>query len=143
MTTIAYRDGIMVADGRRQNGNEVKVGECEKITFLDDCIIGASGEVVTLEKFLEWMKDGADKRCKPDIEKPFTAIVVYADEVVEIWTQGLMPMMQEAPFYACGSGYELAMGAMAHGATAEEAVVIACEYDAHSDGPLQIVKVGG
>ncbi len=47
-----------------------------------------------------------------------------------------------APFYAIGSGYELAMGAMAMGASAEEAVRVAIQYDIHSGGEITVLARG-
>jgi hypothetical protein len=47
----------------------------------------------------------------------------------------------DAPFYVAGSGGSLAMGAMAHGATAEEAVQIACKYDTKTCEPVHVLRV--
>ncbi len=47
---------------------------------------------------------------------------------------GIWPI--EAPFAAIGSGAELALGAMAQGATAIQAVKIACRFDIHSRPPV-------
>lgn len=145
MTTIAYRDGIMAADGKRNDANDVKRGEVKKIHLFDDCIVGVSGDVPSITRFLDWVGSGMPQDNMPEMvsEKGFTATIVDAGGDVEIWQSDLTPMMQDAPFYASGSGYEIAMGAMAAGASAEEAVEIACEYDAHSGGPVQVVNVGG
>jgi ATP-dependent protease HslVU (ClpYQ) peptidase subunit len=40
------------------------------------------------------------------------------------------------PYWAIGSGAELAIGAMAAGASSEKAIEIACQFDIHCDLPI-------
>jgi len=47
-----------------------------------------------------------------------------------------------APFYALGSGYQVAMGAMEFGATAEEAVRAAIKWDTGSGGDVTVLRLG-
>ena len=44
-------------------------------------------------------------------------------------------------FHAVGSGAGVALGALAHGATAEEALTTACEYDCYTSLPLQVAML--
>jgi len=53
------------------------------------------------------------------------------------------PLHLEAPFFASGSGRFLAMGAMAAGASAEQALQIACDMDQGTSGPVHSFKVTG
>ena len=48
----------------------------------------------------------------------------------EVWIlSGSEPFQTEAEFHACGSGWEIAMGALAMGADAVKAVEVAALYD--------------
>ena len=46
------------------------------------------------------------------------------------------------PFWADGSGGDIAKGAMAAGATAREAVEIACRFETGWGGRIQTLKLG-
>lgn len=48
----------------------------------------------------------------------------------------------DCEYLAIGSGQDFALGAMAHGATAEEAVWCACKHDPHSGGPVVVYQIG-
>jgi hypothetical protein len=47
----------------------------------------------------------------------------------------------QGPCGAAGSGTELAMGAMAAGRSAKEAVIIACRYDINSRPPVHVMRL--
>ena len=47
-------------------------------------------------------------------------------------------MKVDAPYHAIGSGWKYALGAMAHGATASQAVEAAKKHDGHTGGLTQI-----
>lgn len=63
-----------------------------------------------------------------------TMLMVAPDGSLRRLTKGGVASF-EAPFYADGSGGEYAMGAMAMGANARQAVQVACRFDlASGDG---------
>ena len=51
------------------------------------------------------------------------------------------PCRIRAKFLAIGSGAAVALGAMAAGADAKQAVRIACQFDAHTKGPVKAYKL--
>jgi ATP-dependent protease HslVU (ClpYQ) peptidase subunit len=59
--------------------------------------------------------------------------LAYGDEV------GFTPVTKK--FAACGSGNEIALGAMRHGATAREAVAYAAEFDINTRAPVHVVRL--
>jgi 20S proteasome alpha/beta subunit len=71
----------------------------------------------------------------------FFALVVTADG--KVWSMncsGTLALVY-GPYFAEGSGAKYAMGAMAAGATAAEAVAIAIRYDAYSGGEIQTLTL--
>lgn len=139
MTTIAIRHGIMAADSSIWEGS-LFVGRKQKVlrtsngTLLATC--GYSG---MSDPFAEWVNAGepADNlpRLPPDTD--FSALVLYPDEQVFTFDGRFMRQRVKADFYALGSGEAFALGAMHAGASAEDAIKAACEFDAWSRGPVQ------
>jgi hypothetical protein len=144
MSTIAFRGGIMAADSRAYGGRgEPSPGRKVKIFRLDDgSLIGLSTSTPgTSERFVAWLKDGA----KPDIlndKIDLRALMVRPDGgiyVIDNTPYFSGPM--ECDYYAVGSGTGYAMGAMAMGATAEQAVAVACDLDPHSGAPIMAERL--
>ena len=90
--------------------------------------------------FFNWLNEGASAEKIPRIpeKSDFAAVVLYRDGSLGCFTERFLRMDVEADFYALGSGEQFALGAMAMGATAEQAVGIACQFDPWSRGPFQI-----
>jgi 20S proteasome alpha/beta subunit len=140
MTTIAYRDGIMACDSAISMGNHLW-SFTQKIVQGRNFAAGAAGDLVEAVQFLEWAKSGFIKTKKPeeDLEE-FEGIVAYPDRIL-FYNSKLSPIELVTDFVAIGSGTAFAMGAMAHGASAEEAVAIACQYDNETSGPIHKIKI--
>jgi ATP-dependent protease HslVU (ClpYQ) peptidase subunit len=148
MTTITYRDGVMAADSRAYSGNKVPIGEKIKLRRLDDgTLIGASTSTCGAAGWvLDWVEAGCPAvaggtELLPD---KFDVIVVRPDGSVFYGSD--TPVLTgplDAPYLAAGSGQEYALGAMAHGATAVEAVRAACLLDVWSGLPVYAVTRDG
>lgn len=67
--------------------------------------------------------------------------MIGRDGQISHFSERLRPYKVHASFYAIGSGRRLAIGAMAAGASAKEAVEIACRFDTHSRGPVNAARV--
>lgn len=140
MTTIAYRHGVMAADTRAYAGFNAALGRKTKIRRLDDgTLIGCSTNQVGLgEAVIDWYVRGA----KPD-DTPKSAEISLSLLVVkptgEAWFASdgfLLSGPIHADFFAVGSGQAVAHGAMHMGASAQEAVEIACKVDVWSCLPV-------
>ena len=147
MTTIAYRDGLIAADTRGTDENyHPGIYRCEKLFKVNEDIIGTAGDDTTSMIFVDWY--GAKKlgrRPKPpsrliEGEADFCCIVLTNDGLFwyDKWCR---PNKIADEFYAIGSGAPYAMGAMAHGATAEEAVRTAMRWDPNTGGDIQTMKL--
>lgn len=138
MTTIAYRDGWLAADSGSFAG-DTWVGSRNKIVRLKDGRHAAGcGGSIEIRAMLDWLDAGAQgpRPDKGDVE----IFVVEMDGSLMMCSQHGLQAAPNAPFHATGSGYEIALGAMAAGASAEEAVRIACRYNVHSVEPVNSVQ---
>lgn len=144
MTTIAFRAGIMAADSQC-TGSDIRRGEVDKLWRLDDggvfAMAGASGLSAVIA---EWLSKGAALGDRPKLPDGLDVHGIYAatDGRVAILSNDLVLQWVDAPFHALGSGNEIAMGAMAMGATAEQAVACAARFDVFTGGPVRIMVVG-
>lgn len=162
MTTIAYKDGVMAADSKTTEGGYF-VTRAKKIHRLaSGALLGQAGNVdirdvidlldkTRTEKSLPTREALAKTRCD------FRGILVlknggvyliditpvqFADTLAD-WDAQVIEVRER--FTAVGSGEQFAIGAMAAGMNAEQAVSIACRYDGASGGPVNAVplkKVG-
>jgi len=130
MTIIAYKDGemwaddIITANGGLIVGRELKTVRRKK----DGALAGASGDSSACGLFLKWAASGRGK--PPEVftgdNSTSGAIIVTRDGIIHDYS-GPEPSYINADCYAVGMGCEIALGAMHHGASAKEAVVIACQ----------------
>ena len=67
-----------------------------------------------------------------------TLVVVNKGKCVFYTASPDYPQVVADKFFAWGSGREIALGAMAHGASAYEAVEIACDLDVYSRKPVVV-----
>lgn len=126
MTAIAYRDGVMSADSGTFAGG-LYVGAHRKIGRAPDGTIGAAtGPTSVCDRFRRWLEgDMLTRFSTPDLERDFLAILVKPDGTVLYLEDDGEPYEVVAPFHALGCAQDVLIGAMAAGATAEEAVLIA------------------
>lgn len=135
MTTVAFRDGIIAAD-TLMTASETRCGYCTKIMRVGRLVIGFCGTLSNFEKFRCWIKDGALGAFKSDGGNVF---IVPPTGPAVIWGDSDSPWREDAEFWAIGTGEKLAMGAMAAGATAAEAVKAAIGFDVFSGGQITVL----
>ena len=144
MSVVVYRGGVMASDSQAYGGSgEQSPGTKRKIHRLAD---GTRVGVVTAicgegERFAAWLEAGADPAAwtgdKPDLR----ALIVKPSGEVFLAFDGLyLSGPIECDRYAIGSGSAYAFGAMHMGASAQEAVGAAIEFDIHSGGPVQVLE---
>ena len=141
MTTIAYRDRLLAGDtmvtcGGIRSGTYHKVGRTP-----DGHLFAGVGDSTLAERFVIWMQSRVGD--PPSFEaKGDVLIHVTPDGCVREWW-GSGWCQTEAPFYSWGSGGEIALGAMAMGATAFEAVGVAAKFDTRTGGEtMDVVSLG-
>jgi len=117
-------------------------------------LVGTTGAAGPCFIFMEWYEQHS-KHAFEDMmddnqilhveeEDDFWCILLTPDKEILIVDRFFCPEEIPVPYYAVGSGGNIALGAMDAGATAREAVEIACRRDTYSSKmgrPLQVEEV--
>ena len=150
MSVVAVRDGMMAADTQASGGG-IKFG-MRKTACQDGVAIGWAGTWVDGKTFAEWYFKGADISSPPvyhgrhgDQDRADFAAIVLKPDSWEYWCEYLVPELStdiHMPFYAIGSGAQAALAAMHLGATAIEAVEVACKVADGCSLPIEHHGIG-
>lgn len=141
MTTIVYRDGVMAADTRLVLGSLICPGGIHKIAKTKKgALVGCAGSADNSHAFLAWA-DGKRTEDPPKDDDADGLIVEPDGSILMYDGNGIFPVVN-APFAACGSGARVAVGAMAMGATALEAMRIAMRCDVYTGGDIDLLTLG-
>lgn len=148
MTVIAWDGNTLAADSMSSDG--YLHGSCIKLTEHrrrgKRYLMAGTGTSRAIEAVRRWFITGA----KPDKFPKFAFddngcmrfIVVDCENGVVRDYQGVaIPCIEKAVPFAWGCGAEAAMGAMAHGATATQAVETACKLIKGCGGPVVSLSV--
>lgn len=157
MTTVAYRSGIMAADSRC-TAHKTVVGRIRKIYRLSNGgLYGHSGSAdfrsilelvdkIKSPKFLPSVKEIAATQCEargilvfPRGQAFYLDVDQESKSGADRWTGSIVEISED--FAAVGSGSDIALGALAHGASAERAVGIACRFDVDSGTPVMTMML--
>lgn len=155
MTTIAYRDGIMAAEGKMTLGDMVIKLDTEKVFWVNNHLVGVCGRARAINTFVTWLQKMTDYHIvnqevgelvdlvPPALEddEGYSALVVTQSRQVLMY-EGNTPidMGLDVPM-SVGSGSCFALAAMKAGNSAEEAVKVACELDVYSGGEITVVQL--
>jgi len=140
VTTIVFKNGTLAADTALTSGADAHAGEMSKIAKCEDFMGGASGGILEVSKFLEWVVQGADFDDLPKFEEKFNAFLIDKTHKVRVVGKEGISHPIKSPFYAIGSGEEAAKGALLMGATAEEAVQAAIHVDLYTGGSVEALR---
>lgn len=160
MTTIAYSgNGHIAADSRRCSGDLIAPMSTDKLLLVQHIgkryIVGMAGTPGFVVELLKHHLH-RDARLIAGVDRLFTAsnpsddnrgsaIVVHLEaegghRVYYVDANGLADDITGIP-WAIGSGREYAIGAMAQGADAEQAVAIAARFDAWTGGAIKSLPI--
>lgn len=136
MTTIAWskKSGRIAADRQSSyHGNQAT----KLYELPDGSIVGTSGAHDQSLRAVAWLRDESKER--PSLPAEYGSLMrAYPDGRAVYYHAALEAMPISFEFWAIGSGADYAMGAMARGATPEEAVEIASRYDEHTGGGIDV-----
>jgi hypothetical protein len=151
MTTIAFKNGQMAGDSFVHKDGTYFV-QADKIIESRNWVIGCAGDHgACLEVVTELEAKSASNLTRNqmiislknlDLKGQECEFLAYNKGVRDLYyfCHHFSPIpLSIKQFYAIGSGQDLAMGAMAHGASAYEAVDIACKLDRNSWAPVFVV----
>lgn len=129
--------------------NGTRVGNEPKVFNINGYLVGAAGDAGMAEEFLDFMRSTLKKGCSLPKCEDFSkgkepgslleAFVVAPRGKIFKYENNCLPRQRRAPFVALGSGRDLAMGAMAAGASAKQAINIAIKYDTATGGKVETV----
>lgn len=141
MTTIAIKNGFMVSDSRVTRGGGI-LGATKKVYDFGNIVVGVCGTLQDSTRFLKWIKGGKKRKFPVGENTDFDALVYHRlSGKVLLYASSDVGDAIDAGFYAIGSGTQYAIGAMQVGASAAEAIEVACMFDVYSGGVLQEVKL--
>jgi hypothetical protein len=143
LTTIAVKGGIVAADSLTTFGSERSLRFTKKLFVGKHAVYAVTGIGGLLEVLADWHESGADPRNLPVIgsNEKWTLLVAHRDGATYLYhVDAPYPQPVNTPF-GLGSGGDYALGAMDHGASADEAVAIACRRDTASALPVQSVNI--
>jgi hypothetical protein len=154
MTTIAYRDGLMACDSC-WTSDEAQTVSATKIKRLKHGLLwGASGDndIREIVKLIDGCKShnqlplrstlaGVRADCSGLVVFPSGRIFQIATAYKTDSEDDLGVWEVNRGFAAVGTGCHLALGAMAAGRSAAQAVAIACRFDINSRPPIHKIKL--
>jgi hypothetical protein len=161
MTTIAYRAGVMACDSCWTFGTTQVVSHIKIKRLKSGALLGSAGDNDSraLETLLDNIKDGSKLPTRQQLNEtkvsfmgllalPRGGVFVIAcgpvDEMgypKDSEDYGVWPATTMGGYAAVGSGADYALSAMDAGATAKEAVVIACRRDINSRPPVHVLRL--
>ena len=137
MTTIAYRDGVIAGDSLVSEQGLI-VGTMTKVGKRGPILFGCAGDAAFAKAFLDWIAGGMQGDCPQTPREDAQGIIAYDGHILSFMSHGIDRM--KADYYAIGSGQRAALGAMAVGATAEEAVRAVVKTDCYSGGEITVLR---
>lgn len=144
MSVIAWDGQSVAADKQLTCGTTtMAITKVHKLPTGE--IIGLVGCLERGEELMNWYRNGA----KPEEFPKFgdsvgdAELIVVTEESVSSYVRSPYSAPIENSFMAWGSGGDVALGAMAMGATAEEAVEIACRFNSACGLGINVLEVGG
>lgn len=144
MTVIVW-DGETLASDKQATNSGLKL-TTTKIFRIRDHLVGFSGDLDFAYAMRTWFENGADPEKFPkhqeDDNKWVGMIVITPDKKVLKYERSPYPMdFTEAKYLCIGSGRDFAFGALAMGADAYKAVMIACLYEASCGMGIDTLKL--
>jgi ATP-dependent protease HslVU (ClpYQ) peptidase subunit len=139
LTTIIYRDGVMVSDSIITEGKGFLHGEVQKIVrFKDGTLLGAAGPVAECQHMLSLFPD-LDQVLMISAESDACGLLAHPDGKLELIEGGVFVAITDS-YFAIGTGAPFAMGAMDAGADALKALHVAMKRDAFTAGRVQKLR---
>jgi len=144
MTTIVYAYGEMAADSQstwtHQNVYSHKTFYEKKIFKIGGAVVGTAGDNPIIEQYLEYLRGHIDaSELKKRKGSDMTIILARKNGIFLIDEDYHVEKLNDR-YIAVGSGAPVALGALAMGATARQALKIACRYDLYTGGKIVVYK---
>lgn len=154
MTTIAYKDGVMVSDTQGTAWGHYITGPYTKIFKHNDYIVGCSGDLSVfkfmdrllleheIKKLLDtkYLKENKLLKIMKKLHNNnYLMIVNNKKEIFSLQEYGFIKISSK--YWSIGSGKEIALTAMYLGKSAKESVKIASKLDCFTNSKVIEVKI--
>lgn len=151
MSIVAYDGKVLAADRQAMNGD--LPFETRKIIRLENGdIIAWTGSTDGGLAMKYWYEQGCNREEFPSCQRdkdiwsrlivvPYHQHQIDRQSRLRYYEQGPDPIFLYESFMAWGSGRDVAMGALAMGATASKAVEIACRYNVYCGMGIDVIEI--
>jgi hypothetical protein len=138
MTTIAWKNGQLAADKRLDQW----MTTCKIFKLPDGSHIAGAGMFDDVIEVAAWFSAGCPPETKPQYAEDNTDLLLMSPDGACYWLTDPFLRKQKVAeeYYAIGSGAKYALGAMAAGKSAKEAVLIASRYDPDTGNGVDVVR---
>lgn len=144
--TVLVWDGSNLATDRQANDGSAK-WESSKAWYVtvdnDVCIVSGVGLLDDIMKMREWFKDGAVPEAFPTLTSKSELIVVRRDTGLWLYEGVPYPLHCGLSPRAFGHGKDFAYGAIAMGATAQQAVEASNMFCLHCGKGVEVFNLNG
>jgi ATP-dependent HslUV protease subunit HslV len=142
MTVVAYRAGVLAADTAIWRGTLLAGHRTKFVAGPKGELAAAAGSTADARRFEGWVQSGRKRKFRAEWE-PFDALLVLAcGSIQRVACDGTL-FEVDAEWAAIGSGAEIAIGALAAGADAAQAVAIAIDHHAQCGGRVETIRLPG
>lgn len=141
MTTILYKDGVMLGDTQVTSGNSASLSTRKIFRNDKGDLLGMCGNAMALGPLRDWFMAG--ETGEYEIGEDIEVLIVRADGTVTLHCDGGW-FEPYGEYFAVGSGSDYALGALAAGATPEQAMQAAMKHDTGTGGQIdRLVHIEG
>jgi 20S proteasome alpha/beta subunit len=138
VTTVAYKNGELAGDNLISCGS-YRHSTFNKVLYIKGYHVGMCGELQDMHAFVKYVSE--DFKETPNLNEGFEAILVRDGVVSMCDYKGLIyPVTLIDDCVAIGSGTPFALGAMAAGKDAKDAVAIAAKFDSGTGKEITVVN---
>lgn len=127
MTVIAW-DGKSIAADKQATNIDMRATTTKLKRLESGIVLGWTGGWDYALALVEWFEGKREWPKFQEDKDKWSRLIVVENGIARMYEQETVPLIVEDPFMAWGSGRDFAMGAMAMGATAKEAVEVANRF---------------
>lgn len=141
MTTVVWDGKTLAADSQSTTGT-VRGTAAKIAKNADGFLIAGAGSHAVVSQWIAWVMAGLPPDNQPASVDDSTLIIIDPRGRARLFAD--VPVAQPVPRkkWAIGSGSDIALGAMAMGADARQAVKVACKLDVYSGGKIVVLTPG-
>jgi hypothetical protein len=142
LTIIAYRAGVLAADGLTETDGLIVPGP-PKIVRVGKAWVASAGVLGDCAAFERWVAAGRPDDDAPELDDGFEALVAGPGGEVAWYDKRCAPVdAATLPWMALGSGHQVAGAVLAQGGSAVDACLLACRLRIDCGPPVTFVDLG-